>query len=133
VSMGLAPKAVDEVFAFIGRLASESVAVLIVEQYVARALDLASYAYVLGNGAVRFEGPAGEISRSEIAQSYLHTASDDRNVTEMTSTIDTTHRAGIETERADEKSRTATAADAESTDQVDTPKEKQRWPVTNRR
>ena len=56
VSMGLAPKIVDEIFEFLHRLATEGAALLLVEQYVARALDLADFVYILNRGRVAFAG-----------------------------------------------------------------------------
>ena len=73
VSMGLAPKAVDAIFEFIERLAAEGVAILLVEQYVARALTIAVYAYVLDNGTIGFEGPPSEIDQDEVFKTYTHT------------------------------------------------------------
>ena len=63
----------DELFAVIGTLASEGVAILIVEQFVSRALELAQRAYVLTKGEVSFDGTAAELAADEdfVAGSYL--------------------------------------------------------------
>ncbi len=53
VSMGLAPKVVDEIFDFLARLAEGGTSLLLVEQYVARALAVADYVYLLGRGETR--------------------------------------------------------------------------------
>jgi branched-chain amino acid transport system ATP-binding protein len=71
VSMGLAPRIVDEIFVHLRRLADTGVSLLLVEQYVSRALDLADYVYVLDRGRVRFIGEPSEISEATIAASYL--------------------------------------------------------------
>jgi branched-chain amino acid transport system ATP-binding protein len=71
VSMGLAPLIVDEIFEFIHRLRSSGVALLIVEQYVQRALEIANYAYVLNRGEMTFVGEPGEIGQSGVLESYL--------------------------------------------------------------
>jgi branched-chain amino acid transport system ATP-binding protein len=71
VSMGLAPKVVDQIFASIGELRQRNVSLLLVEQYVDRALQIADYAYVLRRGAVQAEGRAAEITRDQILDSYL--------------------------------------------------------------
>jgi branched-chain amino acid transport system ATP-binding protein len=71
VSMGIAPLVVDEIFEHLRRLASSGVALLIVEQYVARALALADYVYVLRKGGIEFAGEPSEIGEHDIAASYL--------------------------------------------------------------
>jgi ABC-type multidrug transport system ATPase subunit len=72
-SQGLAPVVCDELFAVIRALADEGVAILLVEQFVGRALDLAQRAYVLTKGEVSFEGPAADLAADEsfVAGSYL--------------------------------------------------------------
>jgi branched-chain amino acid transport system ATP-binding protein len=72
-SQGLAPVVCDELFAVIHALAEEGVAILLVEQFVGRALALAQRAYVLTKGAVSFDGPAAELAADEsfVAGSYL--------------------------------------------------------------
>jgi branched-chain amino acid transport system ATP-binding protein len=70
-SMGLAPKMVDQIFDVLGRLASDGVSVLIVEQYARRALELADYAYVLSRGEVVLSGPTREIAYADVAATYL--------------------------------------------------------------
>ena len=60
-SMGLAPVVVDEIFEYLQTLAATGVALLIVEQYVARALALAARVYVLNKGEVVAEGSPSEI------------------------------------------------------------------------
>jgi branched-chain amino acid transport system ATP-binding protein len=72
VSMGLAPKVVDEVFAFLRALAERGAALLLVEQYVARALQVADSVYLLGKGEVTFAGECDEVEASALAAStYL--------------------------------------------------------------
>jgi ABC-type branched-subunit amino acid transport system ATPase component len=58
LSLGLAPKVVEELLETLRRLNAEGVAVLIVEQHVDLALDVASRAYFLERGEVRFAGPS---------------------------------------------------------------------------
>lgn len=57
-SAGLSPKYVAEVFAMLARVRDAGVAVLLVEQNVKAALELADRALVLVDGEVRLEGPA---------------------------------------------------------------------------
>ena len=71
VSMGLAPTIVDEIFRFLAGLAAQGVSLLLVEQYVARALQLADYVYILDRGGISFAGEPGEISEETIMNSYL--------------------------------------------------------------
>ena len=71
VSMGLAPKIVDEIFEFLRNLAAAGTSLLLVEQYVTRALEAADYVYLLDRGAVRFAGEPGELDSAAIFASYL--------------------------------------------------------------
>jgi branched-chain amino acid transport system ATP-binding protein len=73
VSMGLAPIVVDEIFEFLARLASEGSSLLIVEQYVAKALALADLVYVLVRGRIVMCGEPAELTDSEIFSKYLGT------------------------------------------------------------
>jgi branched-chain amino acid transport system ATP-binding protein len=71
VSMGLAPKIVDEIFEYLRRLAADGMSLLVVEQYVARALDLANYVYILNRGRIRFAGEPAEVEDDTVLESYL--------------------------------------------------------------
>jgi branched-chain amino acid transport system ATP-binding protein len=71
VSMGLAPKIVDEIFEYLARLAAEGISLLVVEQYVARALELADYVYILNRGRIRFAGEPAEVGDQTVLESYL--------------------------------------------------------------
>jgi branched-chain amino acid transport system ATP-binding protein len=71
VSMGLAPLIVDEMFRSLQRLADLGATLLIVEQYVSRALKVADTIYLLEKGEVIFSGAPGDLSGSEIASRYL--------------------------------------------------------------
>jgi branched-chain amino acid transport system ATP-binding protein len=74
VSMGLAPKVVDEIFEYIGHLTASGAALLLVEQYVHKALELADFAYVINKGHITFAGEASELDADSLAASYLGTA-----------------------------------------------------------
>ena len=63
VSMGLAPKIIDEIFEYLHRLAAQGAALLLVEQYVARALELAEFVYILNKGRVQFVGESARARR----------------------------------------------------------------------
>jgi branched-chain amino acid transport system ATP-binding protein len=71
VSMGLAPRIVDEIFEYLRDLAGRGAALLLVEQYVARALDLADYVYILRKGRIEFAGEPKELGSDAILASYL--------------------------------------------------------------
>ena len=71
VSMGLAPKIIDEIFEYLHRLATQGAALLLVEQYVGRALELADFVYILNKGRVQFVGEADELGEEQILASYL--------------------------------------------------------------
>jgi branched-chain amino acid transport system ATP-binding protein len=71
VSMGLAPKVVDEIFDYLRRLAAEGISLLVVEQYVARALELADYVYILNRGRICFAGESAEVGDETVLESYL--------------------------------------------------------------
>ena len=71
VSMGLAPRIVDDIFVYLRRLADAGISLLVVEQYVARALELADYVYILDRGRLSYVAEPSEISEETIAHSYL--------------------------------------------------------------
>ena len=75
VSMGLAPLVIDEIFAALQKLADAGVALLVVEQYVNRALAMADLVYLLDRGETVFSGPASELDADEIVRRYLHVGS----------------------------------------------------------
>jgi branched-chain amino acid transport system ATP-binding protein len=71
-SLGLAPILVDQIFELLARLREQGTTILLVEQNVHRALELADRAYVLAGGAIEREGPAAELRASaEIERAYL--------------------------------------------------------------
>ena len=71
-SLGLSPLLVEEMFKLIARLHQQGLAVLLVEQNVAQSLDIAQRAYVMENGAIRFEGRPDELlRRSDLKAAYL--------------------------------------------------------------
>jgi branched-chain amino acid transport system ATP-binding protein len=71
VSMGLAPLIIDQIFEALERLARTGVALLVVEQYVSRALAMADSVYVLTRGQVSWHGAPSEISEEDIMRRYL--------------------------------------------------------------
>ncbi len=64
-SQGLAPKVVQDVMKTITRLKREGISVLLVEQNVQSALDVADRAYVMNLGTIVHEGPAAQLRQDE--------------------------------------------------------------------
>jgi branched-chain amino acid transport system ATP-binding protein len=71
VSLGLAPKVVDEIFEFLERIVAGGASLLLVEQYVMRALRLADYVLMLDRGRVVFAGEPGELDQDEVFAHYV--------------------------------------------------------------
>jgi branched-chain amino acid transport system ATP-binding protein len=67
-SLGLAPLMVSEVFETVRKLRREGLTVLLVEQNVLEALELADYAYIMQTGRLRHEGPAQELLHSDVVR-----------------------------------------------------------------
>src|SRR5687768_13232553 len=71
-SLGLAPAVVDQMFEIIRAIHAEGVSVLLVEQNVPRALDVADRAYVLEEGRMVADGPPATLRREpRIQEAYL--------------------------------------------------------------
>jgi branched-chain amino acid transport system ATP-binding protein len=71
-SLGLSPMIAHEMFSAIREINAEGVAILLVEQNVAMALELARRAYVLDEGRIAAEGePKALMSQPQIKRAYL--------------------------------------------------------------
>ena len=70
MSLGLAPRLVDLVFESLARARDEGVTILLIEQYVERALELANEAVILRRGRVGWRGPS-EQAHAELVAGYL--------------------------------------------------------------
>jgi branched-chain amino acid transport system ATP-binding protein len=71
-SLGLSPLLVEEMFTLIAQIRQQNISVLLVEQNVAQALEIADKAYVLENGSLRFEGtPQALLASDALRQAYL--------------------------------------------------------------
>ncbi len=73
MSLGLAPRLVDLVFESLAKARDEGVTILLIEQYVERALALANDAVILRRGRVGWSGPASE-AHDELVAGYLGSA-----------------------------------------------------------
>ncbi|MCU1691567.1 MAG: putative high-affinity branched-chain amino acid transport protein superfamily, atp bind [Frankiales bacterium] len=73
LSLGLAPLVLERLLAAVRTAADRGSAVLLVEQHVRDALEIADRAYVLSHGRVVLEGPASELRGriGEIERTYL--------------------------------------------------------------
>jgi branched-chain amino acid transport system ATP-binding protein len=71
VSMGLAPKILDEIFEFLGRVAKEGASLLVVEQYITRALGLADYVYIMSRGQIVHGAESSEMAGQDVFDRYL--------------------------------------------------------------
>ncbi len=71
-STGLAPLLVAEVFEKIKQLKASGMTILLAEQNVQQALEVADRAYVLENGRIVLEGPSSVVMESEdVKRAYL--------------------------------------------------------------
>jgi branched-chain amino acid transport system ATP-binding protein len=70
-SLGLSPLLVDQVFDALAQIVAGGTALLLVEQYVSRALELADTAYIMNRGEVVYSGPAADLQGEEVFERYL--------------------------------------------------------------
>jgi len=72
-SLGLSPILVGEIFSTIQRINQENgTSLLLVEQNAARALEIASFAYVMENGRIVMDGPAEKVQANpDVKEFYL--------------------------------------------------------------
>ena len=71
-SLGLSPALVDDMFRIIRTINARGVAVLLVEQNITKALEIAHHAYVIEDGRIVTSGdPEALLSNSRIREAYL--------------------------------------------------------------
>ena len=71
-SLGLAPAIVDALYDTLKRLHAEGLTLLLAEQSVPLALEIADYAYVLQTGRTVLQGPAAQLAEDpEVQRIYL--------------------------------------------------------------
>jgi len=71
ISMGLAPLLIDSLFEALTALAASGISMLIVEQYIERALEICSLAYVMSKGAIVYAGSSSALGREDVIERYL--------------------------------------------------------------
>jgi branched-chain amino acid transport system ATP-binding protein len=71
VSMGLAPRIVDQIFDSLMTLAGQGVSLLLVEQYVNRALAMADTVHLINRGRIVFAGRASDLDAKQVMRGYL--------------------------------------------------------------
>ncbi|MEN3308464.1 MAG: branched-chain amino acid transport system ATP-binding protein [Micromonosporaceae bacterium] len=71
-SLGISPRYTRMVFGILAEIRAEGTTILLVEQNLRAALDLADRAYVLQTGRIVLSGPAADLARSDdVRRSYL--------------------------------------------------------------
>jgi ABC-type branched-subunit amino acid transport system ATPase component len=75
LSLGLAPVIVEDLLDIIRRVNAEGVGVVLVEQHVDLALEVASRAYFMERGEIRFSGPSADLKgRDDLLRSVFLSA-----------------------------------------------------------
>jgi branched-chain amino acid transport system ATP-binding protein len=67
-SLGLMPKLVDRIFETVAQIREAGMTILLVEQNVREALELATHAYVLQTGRIVMEGKSEELLESDMVR-----------------------------------------------------------------
>jgi branched-chain amino acid transport system ATP-binding protein len=75
MSLGLAPLVVNAVFESIEQAAKNGVTIVLIEQFVHRALGLASECVILKQGSIAWSGPSAN-ARQEVLDRYLGESAD---------------------------------------------------------
>jgi branched-chain amino acid transport system ATP-binding protein len=70
-SLGLAPRIVDQIFGYLHRLSTEGHALLLIDQFVTRALEMATTAYVIVRGEIAYSGGAPELLDGDVFSRYV--------------------------------------------------------------
>lgn len=70
-ALGLAPVLVQEVYATLDRIARSEATVLLVEETLANARDIADYVYLMDTGRIVHQGTMSELGRDVLHATYL--------------------------------------------------------------
>ena len=72
LSLGLAPKNVDQLMKVLTALNKDGLTILLVEQLASYALAIADYGFVFANGRIAHEGPSAALSRNpDVMEAFL--------------------------------------------------------------
>lgn len=71
LTLGLSPKAADEIYDVLTRIAERGTSLLLLEQNAERATQLADHVYVLSHGRVVFSGAPAELRQEDLVAAYL--------------------------------------------------------------
>lgn len=71
MSMGLAPSIVEDLFRVVGRLATQGIGIVLVEQFVGQAMGVADRVLVLEQGRTVATGTPDELADHDLAATYL--------------------------------------------------------------
>lgn len=71
VTLGLSPKAADEIYLALKQVATTGTSMLLVEQDTDRSLAVASHAYLLSRGTVVYDGPPRSLGTEQLLAAYL--------------------------------------------------------------
>jgi len=74
MSLGLAPLMVDQVFESLERVRADGITIILIEQFIHRALAFADDCVILTRGTVGWRGPASAAG-TEVLEQYLGEAS----------------------------------------------------------
>lgn len=70
ISMGLAPMIVSELYDLVGQLAAEGIAILLVEQFVRTAMEVADYAAIMRQGHIERVGQSTDVA-DRVSSAYM--------------------------------------------------------------
>jgi branched-chain amino acid transport system ATP-binding protein len=70
-SLGLAPRIVDSIFEFLSRLAAGGATLVVVDQFVTRALSIADQVHILAHGELSFSGTADDLRGRDVFRDYV--------------------------------------------------------------
>jgi branched-chain amino acid transport system ATP-binding protein len=71
VTLGLSPKAADEIYGAVERISATGTSLLLVEQDIVRSTSVATRAVVLAQGAVVFDDRPSKLTEEQLLQAYL--------------------------------------------------------------
>lgn len=72
MSLGLAPRLVDEIFDFLQRMATRGTSIVLVDQFISRVLNVADKVYIMRKGEIAYVGqPADFTDDDQIFSTYM--------------------------------------------------------------